>query len=572
LVAILSGHYTPPCGKLALIDLNKGQDEGRGLSLVAPVRPINYERVDAAGQDDVLFQHPYPLNEDEYLVGFSICGRKRSRNFGIYHMRSDGARELLTWDPQIDCRQPVPLAAREIPRRMPSLAATGKETGAFYIDNIYLGHGLKGIEKGTIKRLRVVALEFRPAAIGISFNNGPAGNARLDTPISIGGSWDVKVVLGEAQVYEDGSASFIVPARTPVYFQAIDEKGRAAQSMRSWATLQSGETLSCIGCHASRDRAPAAGRNTIAQAMGPRELIPFYGPARGFSYLKEIQPILNRHCVRCHEDEQYKPPIISKKDKAASELFCFWPAQYSRTNTKKALYHLGKKQTVARVSIHWLAQGPKGTKKPREWKLFYRKGETWIRVDTTSDAQNVVLPVSVSTDALKIEAVMGDKTAGGIERWRVYDPEGRQIGGQSPPKTFNLSQRKVYEELSGRAWAESYLSLLRAGFRDQGNIGYHLTAYPNEYIDWISPQSGPAVMTPYSFGAAKSGLIEMLEAGHEDVKLSREEMDKLACWIDLAVPYCGDYPESNLWTDDDIRNYNSRLAERLRLSKLERLD
>ena len=66
-------------------------------------------------------------------------------------------------------------------------------------------------------------------------------------------------------------------------------------------------------------------------------------------------------------------------------------------------------------------------------------------------------------------------------------------GGQSPPKTFNLSQRKVYEELSGRAWAESYLSLLRAGFRNQGKIGYHLAAYPNEYVDWISPQSGPAV-------------------------------------------------------------------------------
>ncbi len=167
---------------------------------------------------------------------------------------------------------------------------------------------------------------------------------------------------------------------------------------------------------------------------------------------------------------------------------------------------------------------------------------------------------------------MGGKVAGGIERWRVYDPDGRQIGGQSPPETFNLSQRKVYEELSGRAWAESYLSLLRAGFRNQGNVGYHLAAYPNEYINWISPQSGTAVMKPYSFGAAASGLMDMLAAGHEYVKLSREDMEKLACWIDLAVPYCGDYFESNLWTANDLQNYNSRLAERVRLSQLERLD
>ncbi len=79
-------------------------------------------------------------------------------------------------------------------------------------------------------------------------------------------------------------------------------------------------------------------------------------------------------------------------------------------------------------------------------------------------------------------------------------------------------------------------------------------------------------MTPYSFGAAASGLVDMLDAGHEDVKLSQEEVDKLACWIDLAVPYCGDYFESNLWTANDLQNYNSRLAERARLTSLERLD
>jgi hypothetical protein len=100
-------------------------------------------------------------------------------------------------------------------------------------------------------------------------------------------------------------------------------------------------------------------------------------------------------------------------------------------------------------------------------------------------------------------------------------------------------------------------------------VGYHLTAYPNEYVNWISPQSGPKVMVPYSFGAAASGLIAMLDKGHEKVALSKEEKDKLACWIDLAVPYCGDYQESNIWTEENIRDYNSRVAERVRLSQLE---
>jgi hypothetical protein len=573
LLAILAGHHTPPCGKLALIDLTKGQDEGRGISLVAPERPINYERVDAACQDDVLFQHPYPLNENEYVVGFSLFGRKRSRKFGIYYMRSDGARELLAWDMQADCRQPVPLAAREIPNRIPPVAAPQKDTGAFYIDNIYAGQGLEGIEKGTIDRLRVIALDFRAAAVGISFNHGPAGNARLDTPVSIGGSWDVKQVLGDARVYEDGSASFIVPARTPVYFQAIDKEGRAVQSMRSWATLQGGETLSCIGCHAKRSRTRhAAGGNTIAQSVGPEELMPFYGPARGFSYLKEIQPILDRHCVRCHHDRPYKPPIILKKDGDPSDIFCFWPARYSRTNVKQALYHVPDRRPVGRMSLRWLTKGNKAIAEPRHWKLFYRDGGTWQRIRTRSDPEKIVLRKPVRTETLRVEAVLDANTAAGIEYWQVYDTEGREIGGRSEPNTFNLSARMVYEELSGRAWAQSYLSLLRACFRNQGGIGYHLAAYPNEYVNWISPQSGPAVMAPYSFGAAKSGLITMLKAGHEGVRLSGEEMEKIACWIDLAVPYCGDYPESNLWTEDDMRTYNGQLAQRMQLSQRESRD
>jgi len=568
LLVVLSGHHTPPCGKLALVDVNGGQDEGHGITLVAPRRPVRYERLDKAGQDDVLFQHPYPLNEDEYVVGFSICGRKKSRDFGIYYMRSDGARELLAWDPELTCRQPVPLAARPMPRLRPALADANETTGVFYVNNVYEGQGLRGIEKGTIKRLRVIGLDFRAAAVGISFNNGPAGSARLDTPVSIGGTWDTKIVLGDAEVYEDGSASFIVPARMPVYFQAIDAEGRAVQSMRSWATLQGGEKLSCIGCHAKRNRAPnAAARKTIAQLKGPQELKGFYGPARGFSFLREVQPILDRHCVGCHR-RPYRPPVIDGRVGGIERLYCYWPAQYSRTLLKRALYHLPKQETVGSVSIRWL-EGAKGIRAPSRWELFYQDGEDWKKLDVRGSAAKGTLREPVATSRLMVEAVMPGGSAGGIAEWRVYDRQGRELGGQASGETFSLLPRKVYEELSGRAWAESYLSLVRAEFRRQGSIGYHLAAYPNECTHWISPQSGPAVLAPYSFGAARSGLITMLRAGHEGVKLSREEMDKLACWLDLGVPYCGEYTEANIWTEADMRFYSAQMALRRRLAESE---
>ena len=253
-------------------------------------------------------------------------------------------------------------------------------------------------------------------------------------------------------------------------------------------------------------------------------------------------------------------------------MYCWWPAQYSRTSNKQAIYHLSKRQLVNKVSIRWLDKAVKGAKRPLEWNLFYRKDGDWIAVDGGLEGDDYVLAESVNTDAFMVEALLAEGSAGGIERWLVYDSRGREIEAEPTETNLNLSRKRVYEQLSARAWAQSYLSLLRAGFREQGGVGYHLAAYPNEYVNWISPQSGPTVMEPYSFGAAKSGLVAMLADGHEDVTLSKEEMDKLCCWIDLAVPYCGEYPESSIWTDEDIRYYERHVADRLRLSRLEILE
>jgi hypothetical protein len=145
---------------------------------------------------------------------------------------------------------------------------------------IETGQSLKGVPRGTVKKLRVVEIQYRAAGVGSNRNGGPAGRALASTPVSIdNGTWDVKVVLGDARVYEDGSVCFNVPARIPVYFQAIDGKGLVVQSMRSWSTLQPGETLSCIGCHEDKNEAPVVtAKPTIAMRLGPQKLKPFYGP------------------------------------------------------------------------------------------------------------------------------------------------------------------------------------------------------------------------------------------------------------------------------------------------------
>ncbi|MFH1718858.1 MAG: hypothetical protein ABIF19_15995, partial [Planctomycetota bacterium] len=109
-----------------------------------------------------------------------------------------------------------------------------------------------------------------------------------------------------------GSAYFRVPARKPLYFQAVDEADRAVQSMRSITYLQPGERRTCIGCHEPRGTAPAGRRNPLALQRPPSKIGPGPDGTRPFSYPRLVQPVLDRHCVRCHDGKtgDLKSPLL----------------------------------------------------------------------------------------------------------------------------------------------------------------------------------------------------------------------------------------------------------------------
>jgi len=436
-VSILTGHHSDQRGKLAIIDTSKGRQEASGVQLIAPVRETKAVRIDRYGQRGIQFQYPYPLNDNEFIVTYcplETGNRQYRAPYAIGFVTADGSREILAFDNNISCNQPVPLKARKKPVIRPSVVDYTKTTGTYYVQDIYIGPGLKGIKRGTVKEIRVVALDFRAAGIGHNMNNGPAGAALVSTPVSIGnGTWDVKIVLGDATVHDDGSAFFEVPARTPVYFQALDAKGIVVQTMRSWSTLQPGENFACVGCHESKDTTPARGTITKAMKAGPQKLTPFYGPPRGFSFGKEIQPILDKHCIKCHDG----------------------------------------------------GENPDGKKNP-----------------------------------------------------------------------FSLLAKIKIDKTAKRKWSEAYLNLTRNG-------------KPDHVVNWLNVQSVPTMLEPYSVGAHKSKLISMLEKNHSDVKLSVEELEKIACWIDLLVPFCGDYTEANAWSDKDWQKHKRFMNKRKAMEKLD---
>jgi hypothetical protein len=320
-----------------------------------PTRPYLDFKIDIFGQFGPQYSHPYALDEENYLCSFCPEGYLPpfgpfNPPLGVYYMKADGVRELLAFDDWQGTGQAVPVMPRTPPFMRASLVRPQDNNGIFTIQDVYQGPGLAGVARGTAKTIRVVALEYRVARMGYGQNGGECETGLCQTPISLNsGSWDVKHVLGEVDIEADGSCSFEVPAHTPVYFQVLDAKGYTIQSMRSWSTLQSGERFSCIGCHEHKNDAgvqPATTRKTtIALSKRVQKLKPFAGkehslirrlaseswldsvenylgvnaprsleadaPVDGFSYVQEIQPIFDRHCVSCHNASQIEKSKIS---------------------------------------------------------------------------------------------------------------------------------------------------------------------------------------------------------------------------------------------------------------------
>jgi hypothetical protein len=126
----------------------------------------------------------------------------------------------------------------------------------------------------------------------------------------------VRHVLGTVPVEEDGSAHFTAPANRELFFQALDERGLAVQSMRSATYLRAGERLVCQGCHEPKARAAAAPALVpLALRRLPSQPQPDVDGSNPFSYPRLVQPVLDRNCVPCHEQKEHraKAPNLARE-------------------------------------------------------------------------------------------------------------------------------------------------------------------------------------------------------------------------------------------------------------------
>ena len=287
-VALATGHHSFSTGTVITIDPALGDNDSKPVKRITPEVPyFEAESKNIKG----CYATPYPINEELFLVAYSsqkITGKKPEDSYGIYLVDSLGGRELI-YKTNSSCFSPTPIRKTKRPRIIPSLLPVKAEMkGIYTIQNVYLTRNdpEKKITPGSIKALRINVIINQPTVC----KNQP----------SLVRHESAKKILGTVPVNPNGSVMFNAPAGKPLQLQCLDENGIALITMRTFIYLQPGETKSCVGCHEDKASSPLG--NAVAMTGEPAEIKPPESSKYndGFSFMRSVQPVLDRHCISCH--------------------------------------------------------------------------------------------------------------------------------------------------------------------------------------------------------------------------------------------------------------------------------
>jgi hypothetical protein len=298
LVAIATGHHTLPAGPVVVINPDSGLNNEHGIRIVTPGvlppeggmsgTPVNEGGVMGRGG---FYVTPWPLSERSFLVSYTYGAQTDATGYAIYLIDVYGTKELVHRDPTISCFVPIPLRPRGKPPVLPDVTRRADQVTCVVAN---VAHGVDGVSPDAIRYIRISKRDQWP------YSNTYGGQRYEPDVKGVMINWTPARVIGTVPVEADGSACFTVPADTPVYFQLLDEDHMELRRMRSFISFQPGEIRACMGCHETRAEAPPACDVPLALRREPRVPIPPPWGDRAISFLRDVQPVFDRHCVRCH--------------------------------------------------------------------------------------------------------------------------------------------------------------------------------------------------------------------------------------------------------------------------------
>jgi hypothetical protein len=248
------------------------------------------------------FRDPWAFSEDMFMA---------ARGTALVTMNGVGETQEVFHLPagdvaaKLQLHEPRPLMTRPREGIIPTRSNPRRATGTLILSNVYEGRNMQGVRPGEIKKLLV--LETLP--MPIHYTGGME-------PISFGGTFTLERIVGTVPVEPDGSANIELPALRSFFFVALDEKDTSVKRMQSFLTVQPGETTSCVGCHEQRVQAPPfTFDQPLAAKRKPSRIQPVADIPDIFDFPRDIQPILDRHCIKCHDYDKRSGGVILSGDR-----------------------------------------------------------------------------------------------------------------------------------------------------------------------------------------------------------------------------------------------------------------
>lgn len=302
-VAILSSCHDKPWGALAVIDRNIDVEGKRSIVQIFPKEAIdlvdkpNDTYSDAMKKVKIKFQYPTVLDYSTIAVSRQISEKNKVLGLYLVDLQNRTETPVAISKKGLGLFNFKVIKPRKRPPVIPSQCDLSSEQATVYVSNVYEGTHMQGVKKGDIKYLRVI--ENPPKMM---WCNGAWDGQGQQAPALNYHDFDNKIIYGVVPVEKDGSAYFKIPSGKFIYLQALDKDMQMLQTMRSGLSAMPSEIVSCTGCHENRKSPPPASlKASLALRKKPAEIKPLAHCGKLFSYMEQIQPIWDKHCLSCHD-------------------------------------------------------------------------------------------------------------------------------------------------------------------------------------------------------------------------------------------------------------------------------
>jgi hypothetical protein len=274
-------------GVLTVVDPQRGPDDPGSARAVSP---------------GPSFRDPWAFSETSFMA---IHGPE------IVLMDASGDTQVIYRLPPSDivagfqCHEARPICARQREPVVPPASDASQATGRLVMADVYQGRNMAGVARGEIKKLLVLETLPKP----MNYTGGME-------PLTYGGSFTLERVLGTIPVEPDGSAHAELPALRSLFFVALDEHDLSVKRMQSFMTLMPGETTSCVGCHEPRTETPPHQPRALAALhRPPSRLHPISDAPDVLDFPRDVQPVLNRLCLPCHDCDRHEGGVTLSGDR-----------------------------------------------------------------------------------------------------------------------------------------------------------------------------------------------------------------------------------------------------------------